>query len=159
MQQEIISKSQRKREMHELQALGAALVELSEAQLREFALDAGLLGAVLEAKRIKSHEARRRQLQYIGRLMRDVDAEPIRARLAALEGNSAESAAKHRRLEAWRERLIADDEALTAFIAEHPSADPQELRTLIRNARKEAQEGKPPRSYRELFRLIKKCSG
>jgi ribosome-associated protein len=159
MQQEIISKSQRKREMHELQALGAALVELSEAQLRDFALDPGLHTAVLEAKRIRSHEARRRQLQYIGRLMRDIDAEPIRARLAALEGHSAESAARHRRLEAWRERLIADDEALTAFIAEHPGAEAQEMRTLIRNVRREAKEGKPPRSYRELFRLIKKCSG
>jgi ribosome-associated protein len=118
-------------------------------------LDARLLGAVLEAKRIKSHEAKRRQIQYIGRLMRDVDPAPIRARMAELEGSSAQATARHRRLEAWRERLIGDDEALTAFAAEHPGADLQTLRTLIRNARKEAKEGKPPRAFRELFRVLK----
>ncbi|HEU4442402.1 MAG TPA: ribosome biogenesis factor YjgA, partial [Burkholderiales bacterium] len=101
------------------------------------------------------HEAKRRQMQYIGRLMRDVDAVPIRARIAELEGSSAQAAARHRRLEAWRERLIGDDETLTAFAAEHPGADLQALRTLIRNARKEASLGKPPHAYRELFRFLK----
>jgi ribosome-associated protein len=152
---EIVSKTRRKREMHELQVLGAALVELPEAQLHAMALDPGLLAAILEAKRIKSHEAKRRQMQYIGRLMRDVDAAPIRARMAELEGSSAQATARHRRLEAWRERLIGDDEALTAFAAEHPGADIQALRALIRNARKEASLGKPPHAYRELFRLLK----
>src|SRR5688572_21691737 len=141
--------------MHELQALGAALAALSEAQLKAMALDEDLLAALLEAKRIKSHEAKRRQMQYIGRLMRDVDPSPIRSRLAELEGNSAQAAARHRRLEAWRERLLGDDEALTAFAAEHPGADLQALRTLIRNARKEASLGRPPRAYRELFRILK----
>jgi len=141
--------------MHELQALGAALVGLPEAQLQEMRLDQRLLEAVLEAKRITAHEGKRRQIQYIGRLMRDVDAEPIRARMAELEGSSAQASARHRRLEAWRERLIADDEALTAFAAEHPGADLQALRALIRNARKEAKEGKPPRAFRELFRILK----
>ena len=112
MDPEIVSKTQRKREMHELQALGEALVELPEAQLRAMALDPGLLAAILEAKRIKSHEAKRRQMQYIGQLMRDVDAAPIRARMAELDGSSAQATARHRRLEAWRERLIGDDEAL-----------------------------------------------
>ncbi|HEX6154491.1 MAG TPA: ribosome biogenesis factor YjgA, partial [Burkholderiales bacterium] len=87
--------------------------------------------------------------------MRDVDPEPIRARMAELEGSSARATARHRRLEAWRERLIADDEALTAFAAEHPGADLQTLRALIRNARKETKEGKPPRAFRELFRVLK----
>ena len=141
--------------MHELQVLGASLVELPEGQLHAMRLEAGLLRAVLEAKRIKSHEAKRRQIQYIGRLMRDVDAEPIRARMAELEGSSAQATARHRRLEAWRERLIGDDEALTAFAAEHPGADLQTLRALIRNARKEAKENKPPRAFRELFRVLK----
>jgi ribosome-associated protein len=152
---DLVSKTRRKREMHGLQALGAALVELPEAQLAEIALEATLLEAVLEAKRIKSHEAKRRQLQYIGRLMREVDAEPIRARLAALEGSSAQAGAAHRRLEAWRERLLSDDGALTRFAAEHPRADLQEIRALIRNARKEQKAGKPPRAYRELFRALK----
>ena len=144
--------------MHELQALGAALVELPEGQVRAMALEQRLLEAVLEAKRITAHEGKRRQIQYIGRLMRDVDPAPIRARMAELEGSSAQANARHRRLEAWRERLIGDDEALTAFAAEHPGADLQALRTLIRNTRKEQQQAKPPRSYRELFRLIKECS-
>jgi ribosome-associated protein len=153
--QEIVSKTRKKREMHELQALGAALAELSESQLKEMRLGEGLLEALLEAKRIRSHEAKRRQMQYIGRLMREVDPAPIRSRLAELEGSSAQATARHRRLETWRERLLGDDEALTAFAAEHPGADLQALRTLIRNAKKEQKEGKPPRAYRELFRVLK----
>jgi len=155
MQDEIVSKTKRKQEMHELQALGAALVELAEPQLVELSLDSRLHEAVLAAKRIKSHEAKRRQMQYIGRLMRGVDPEPIRERLAAIEGYSARASAEHKRLETWRERLLADDEALTEFAAAFPGADLQALRTLIRNARREQQEGRPPRAYRELFRLLK----
>jgi ribosome-associated protein len=90
--------------------------------------------------------------------MREIDAAPLRERLEAMTGHSARAAAQHRRLEAWRERLLADDAALTAFATEHPDADLQALRTLIRNARKEQKEAKPPRAYRELFRLIKECS-
>ena len=155
MDQEIVSKTRKKREMHELQALGAALVELPEAQLKALPIDEQLRAAVLDAKRIRSHEAKRRQIQYIGRVMRDVDPAPIRAALAEIEGGSAQANARHRRLEAWRERLVGDDEALTAFAAEHPGADLQALRALIRNSRKEQKEGKPPRAYRELFRVLK----
>jgi ribosome-associated protein len=152
---EPVSKTRRKREMHALQSLGVDLVALPESQLHEMQLESELLEALLEAKRMRSHEARRRQLQYIGRLMRDVAPEPIRARLSALEGSSAQAAAAHRRLEALRERLLADDAALTRYAAEHPGADLQEIRALIRNARKEQKEGKPPRAYRELFRALK----
>ena len=141
--------------MHELQALGAALVELPEGQVRAMALEQRLLEAVLEAKRITAHEGKRRQIQYIGRLMRDVDPEPIRARMAELEGSSAQATARHRRLETWRTRLIEDDAALTAYAAEHPGADLQMLRTLIRNTRKEQKESKPPHAFRELFRVLK----
>jgi len=141
--------------MTELQTLGAALVELPEGQLQSMQLDAQLLEAVLEAKRITAHEGKRRQIQYIGRLMRDRDPAPIRARMADIEGSSAQATARHRRLEGWRERLIADDEALTAFAAEHPGADLQALRTLIRNTRKEQKESKPPHAFRELFRVLK----
>lgn len=145
--------------MLELQALGAALVDLPESRLSQMQLASELFEAVLEAKRITSHEAKRRQLQYIGRLMREVDPEPIRAQLAAIDGGSAQAAAAHRRLEAWRERLLGDDEALTSFAAEYPAADLQKMRSLIRNSRKEQKEGKPPRAYRELFRFIKECCG
>ncbi len=155
MDEEILSKTKRKQEMHALQALGAALVELSESVLEGMDLDPALLDAVLAAKRITSHEARRRQVQYIGRVMRDLDPEPIRERLAELEGHSARASAQHRRLEALRERLLGDDEALTAFAAEHPGADLQQLRALIRRVRHERDTGKPPRAYRELFRFLK----
>ena len=141
--------------MHELQALGVALTRLSDSQLQSIEIPEHLRAALLEAKRIKSHEAKRRQMQYIGRLMRDVDPAPIRSRLAEVEGHSAQATARHRRLENWRERLLADDEALTAFAAEHPGADLQTLRAAIRNARKEQKEGKPPRAHRELFRILK----
>ena len=156
--QDEISKTQRKKEMLELQSLGAALVDLPQIHLDAISLPENLKGAVLEARRIKTHEGKRRQMQYIGRLMRDVDPAPIRAELEAFTRSSAQSAAAHRRLEAWRERLLADDEALTEFAAEHPGTDLQALRTLIRNSRKEKIEAKPPHSYRELFRFIKECS-
>ncbi len=155
VQDELVSKTRRKREMLELQSLGAALVALPESQLARMQLEAALLQAVMQAKRIKSHEGRRRQLQYIGRLMREVDAAPIRAQLAAVEGSSAQATAAHRRLEGWRERLLSDDEALTAFALEHPGVDLQKIRVLIRNTRKEQKENKPPRAYRELFRVLK----
>ncbi|HEY3075651.1 MAG TPA: ribosome biogenesis factor YjgA [Burkholderiales bacterium] len=155
MQDQLVSKTRRKKEMHELQALGVALVELPESQLATMQIAEELREAVLEAKRIKSHEGRRRQLQYIGRLMRDVDPVPLRAQLDALTGYSAQEAARHRRLEALREKLLADDEALTAYISEHAGADLQALRTLIRNARREQKEGRAPRAFRELFRVLK----
>ena len=150
-----VSKTKRKKEMHELQAIGAELVELPDAQLAKIDMPEALREAVLEAKRIKAHEGKRRQMQYIGRLMRDLDPAPIRERLEALSGQSAQETARHRRLEQLRERLLADDAALTDFVTAHSGADLQELRTLIRNARREQKEGKPPRAYRELFRVLK----
>ena len=141
--------------MLELQDLGKQLVELPEAQVAAMALEPRLEQAVLEAKRMKSHEAKRRQLQYIGRLMRGLDAGPIRERLAVLTGSSAQAAARHRRLEAWRERLLADDAALTEFASQYPGADLQELRSLIRQVRHDRDAGRPLRGYRELFRLLK----
>ena len=152
---EIISKTRRKKDMIALQDLGKQLVELPESQVGAMGLEPRLEEAVREARRMKSHEAKRRQLQFIGRLMREVDPEPIRARLAEVEGHSAQAAARHRRLEAWRERLLADDETLTEFVSQFPGSDLQALRVLIRNARKEQKEGRPPRAYRELFRLLK----
>lgn len=155
MQEEILSKTRRKAEMHELQALGAALLEIPAAHLAALGLPEKLAEAIREAQRISSHEARRRQVQYIGKLMRAVDPEPIRAALAGIEGHSAAARARHRRLEQWRQRLLDDDTALTEFARDHAGADLQVLRTLIRNARKEISEGRPPRAQRELFRLLR----
>jgi ribosome-associated protein len=155
MEAEFVSRTKKKQQVEELQKLGVALVDLPATQLDALGLPALLLAAVREAQRITSHEARRRQLQYIGKLMRKVDPEPVRAALAMIAGQSALARAQQRRLEGWRERLIGDDLALTAFAGEHPGADLQELRTLIRNARKEIAESKPPRAQRELFRVLR----
>jgi ribosome-associated protein len=87
--------------------------------------------------------------------MREVDPAPIRAKLDELTGTSTQASAQHKRLEALRARLLADDEALEHFAATHPSADLPTLRALIRNSRREREEGRPPRAYRELFRLLK----
>jgi ribosome-associated protein len=158
MQGEIPSKTKKKQEMHELQALGAALVELSEAHFGRMALPVELAQAVLEARRVRSHEAKRRQVQFIGRLMRGLDAGPIRAQLAAVTGGSAQERARHKRLEHWRARLLEDEGALTEFAREHAAADLQQLRALIRNARREQAASKPPRAYRELFRVIREAA-
>ncbi len=155
MQEPSLSKTRRKAGMHALQALGAALVELAPAQLEALALPETLAEAVREAKRISSREGRRRQIQYIGRLMREVDSEPVRAALAEIEGSSAAARARHKRLEQWRERLLADDAALTEFARQRPGADLQALRALIRNARKEIAEARPPRAQRGLYRFLR----
>jgi len=158
MEAEFVSRTKKKQQVEELQKLGAALVDLPAVQLDALGLPALLLAAVREAQRITSHGARRRQMQYIGKLMRKVDPEPVRAALAMIGGQSALARARQRRLEGWRECLIGDDLALTAFAGEHPGADLQELRTLIRNARKEIAEAKPPRAQRELFRVLRSFS-
>jgi len=159
MRDEIPSKTKKKQEMHELQKLGAALVQLSPAHLGRISLPDDLAQAVRDARRIRSHEARRRQVQFIGRLMRELDPEPIRAQLAVVEGGSAQARASHQRVEHWRARLMEDEGALTEFARECAGVDLQQLRALLRNARKEQAEGRPPRAYRELFRLIREAAG
>ena len=159
MRDEIPSKTKKKQEMHELQKLGAALVQLSAAHLARISLPEDLAQAVREARRIRSHEGKRRQVQFIGRLMRALDPEPIRAQLAVVEGGSAQARASHQRVEHWRARLMEDEDALTQFARECAGADLQQLRALLRNARKEQAEGKPPRAYRELFRIIREAAG
>ncbi|XLM19867.1 DUF615 domain-containing protein [Chromobacterium piscinae] len=150
-----VSKSQRKRDMDALQDLGRELVELSKDTLKKMQLPEDLLTAVLDYKRFTANGALRRQMQYIGKLMRDVDPEPIREYLKILKGESSEHIAWQHLLERWREKLMADDKALSDFLAAFPEGDPQQLRTLMRNARKELQENKPPKAYRQLYQEIK----
>jgi ribosome-associated protein len=150
-----ISKTQRKREMLELQTLGEDLTALTEAQLAELALPERLLDAVIAAKGITKFGALRRQLQYIGRLMREVDSGAIVARLAAWKGVSREVTAHLHLLERWRERLIADDEAVSELTQAYPACDTQKIRTLIRNARREREAGGAPRSFRALFQELR----
>ena len=149
------SKSQRKRDMHALQGLGEALVELSAERLARIDMPDALRSALLETQRITSHGARRRQLQYVGRLMREVDVEPIREALAALNGASAAETARQHRLERLRERLLDDEATLTEIGNAFPGADLQRLRQLRRSALKEREQNKPPKSFRELFRVLR----
>jgi len=150
-----ISKTRRKNEMNALQDLGAELVKLSRERLEKMDLPERLFKELLEAQRITQRGATRRQMQFIGKLMRDVDAEPIAEQLAAIKGESAASKAEFHALERWRERLLENDAALTEWLSLHPGADIQQMRQLVRNARKEAAENKPPKSSRQLFRLLR----
>lgn len=153
--EEELSKTQRKQIMHDLQELGEALVELPKEKLQQLDLPENLHDAVLEARRISAHGGRRRQLQYVGKLMRTVDTAPIQDKLDQWNGNHAEETARMHRLENWRKRLIEDDAALGDLLTQNPTFDVQHLRTLIRNARREALQSKPPKSSRELFRLLR----
>ncbi|POR45936.1 ribosome-associated protein [Paraburkholderia eburnea] len=155
------SKSQLKREMEALQQLGVALVELPKDALKRMPMTEDLADAVHQARRITDHEGKRRQLQYVGRMMRGLTETEVAALRKAMEEHRGVNKAATARLhwiERTREKLLADDEALTAFIREYPAADPQEGRTLIRNARREQQQAKPPKYFRELFQWIKDVS-
>ncbi len=152
------SKSQRKREANALQDMGKALVDLSKDRLEKMDLPDALRAEVLEAKRITSHGAIRRQMQLIGKLMRDVDAEAIAEQLAEIRGESNAAKAAFHALEQWRDRLLKDDQAATEWLARHPDTDAQQLRQLIRNARREAAENRPPKSSRALFRMLREST-
>lgn len=153
---ELPSKSQRKREMHALQDIGEELVELAAAQLDKLPLPDKLRDAIDQCQQIRAHEARRRQLQFIGRLLRDVDAEPLQVALEQLRQHAKLATQQHHQLERWRDRLIAEgDSALNELLQLHPTADRQQLRQLIRTAQKEAEQNKPPAAARELFRSLR----
>ena len=149
------SKSQKKREMTALQDVGAELVELSRDQLAKIDIPDDLRDAVRDAQRFTKHEARRRQMQFIGRLMRDLDAAPIRAALDEIRGVSAAATARQHALERLRTRLLEDEIVLGEIARNHPGADIQHLRQLRRNALKEHLQNKPPRAFRELFRVLR----
>lgn len=137
-----------------LQELGTTLVALDPGRLAALDLPEPLADAIAQARSIVKHEARRRQLQYIGRLMRDVDPSPIRAALDRIDAVSHAERARFAAAERWRERLLADDPALAEFVAEHPDADRTEFATLVREARAERAGGRPPHRFRALFRRI-----
>ncbi|ULJ59600.1 ribosome biogenesis factor YjgA [Wielerella bovis] len=152
---EWVSKTQKKKQMDELQDLGVELTHLSNETLKKISLPEDLYEAIREYKKITSNGAIKRQRQYIGRLMRDVDAAPIRDFLAKLKGDNQAHNAFLQRVEQARSRLLEQDDALTQFIADYPYADVSVLRTLIRNARKEQQENKPPKNFRALYQELK----
>lgn len=127
------SKTQRKNQMLALQKLGQALVELPSAQLALIPLDASLADAIAAARSIKSHEAKRRQLQYIGKLMREIDPLPIQTALDAVQFKNQKSKAKFHLVERWRDKLLAEgDVKLQEFMDQYPQADAQHIRQLLR---------------------------
>lgn len=157
------SKTQRKQEMHELQDLGPELLKLNAAQLDGLAMDERLREALREHGRMPTREARRRHLQFIGRLLRETDAEPVRRGLVAIRAGEARVLAEAER---WREALLDDDGAMTAWVEQFPDCQVQALRQLVRQARRElAQldaahpEGAAPRgnsrAYKTLFQVLR----
>lgn len=149
------SKTKIKKQMHELRDLGKELTELSKDQVAQLDLPESLQDAIREMRNINSFGAQRRQIQYIGKLMRNVDPAPIIAKLDAWKGKSQNHTAYMHLLERWRDRLMEPGNALTELLAAYPQADAQRLRTLIRNAHKELELQKPPKNYREIFQVLR----
>lgn len=144
--------------MQALQDLGEQLVALPRDRLAKLPLDDSLRDAIVEFGKLNTHEARRRQMQYIGRLMRDADTGPIAEAIAAFAGTSRADTARLHRIEDLRDRLLADDSVLSEIGNDYPGTDLQRLGQLRRNALRERDRGGPPRSYREIFQLLKEIT-
>ncbi|QYF95801.1 DUF615 domain-containing protein [Massilia sp. PAMC28688] len=155
------SKSELKRQMNELQKLGEELVAAPRDRVKRVPMPEDVRDAILMCQTITNHEGRRRQTQYVGKMMRTLDEEEVAVIQRTIDSwkgmSKADTAALHA-LERRREKLLADDKALTVLLAEHSELDGQHLRTLIRNARKEQAENKPPKAYREIFQILKDLS-
>lgn len=152
------SKSQLKREMTALQDLGEELVSQPKDRVMRVPMPEDVREAILECQKIKDHEGRRRQMQFVGKKMRTLEEDEVTAIQKVIDSwkgaSKSETAAMHA-LEKRRDKLLADDKALTELKEQYPQADVQQLRTLIRNARKEQAENKPPKAYREIFQILK----
>jgi ribosome-associated protein len=148
------SKSERKRAMHDLQELGEALIDLDPGRLAALDLPERLADAIAQARGITKHEGRRRQLQFVGKLMRDVDAAPIKAALMEWQRGSNAARARFARLEHWRDRVLAEPDGLAHFLAAYPDADHATLAALVNDARAERSRGLPPHKSRALFRAL-----
>lgn len=152
-----VSKSAVKREMERWQALGERLTELNPSVWADLPITEKLHQALAETKRHKQHGARRRHLQYIGRLMRDENVEGIQEKLDLMDPSSEAYGRRQRQFELWRTRLVNEADALNDYIEQYPEVDRQQLRNLIRNAQKEVagENGKPGNAYKKLFQFIK----
>jgi ribosome-associated protein len=149
------SKTKIKKQMLALQNIGEQLADLNKDQLKELELPENLRDAINEVKKMTKFGAINRQMQYIGRLMRDVDTVPIIAKLEVWNGTSKQHITWLHQVENWRDRLLAEPDALTELLAAYPQSDAQRLRALIRNALKEKELLKPPKSFRELFQVLR----
>ena len=155
------SKSELKRQMTVLQKLGEELVNEARDRVKRVPMPEDVRDAILECQLIKDHEGRRRQLQYVGKKMRTLDEEEVAAiqrTIDSWKGLSKADTANMHAMERRRDKLLADDKALTVLLSENPELDVQHLRTLIRNARKEQAENKPPKAYREIFQILKEIA-
>ncbi|MDY0975404.1 ribosome biogenesis factor YjgA [Massilia sp. CFBP9012] len=152
------SKSELKRQSNELQKLGEQLVEAPRDRVKRVPMPEDIRDVILETQTITNHEGRRRAMQFVGKKMRTLDEEEvaiIQRTIDSWKGASKAETASLHALERRREKLLADDKALTVLLEENPELDVQHLRTLIRNARKEVAESKPPKAYREIFQILK----
>ncbi|MFZ6674482.1 ribosome biogenesis factor YjgA [Undibacterium sp. Rencai35W] len=152
------SKSQLKRESDALQKLGQELIDQPRDRVKRVPMPEDVRDAILECQTIKDHEGRRRQLQFVGKKMRTLDEAEvalIQKTIDSWKGKSKSDTAAMHALERKREKLLTDDKALTELLEQNPELDVQHLRTLIRNARKEQAENKPPKAYREIFQILK----
>ncbi|MDF2155649.1 ribosome biogenesis factor YjgA [Vibrio sp. CAU 1672] len=153
-----VSKTEMKRDMEELQKLGEELVSLKPAVLEKFPLSDDLREAIADAQRFKN-EARRRQLQYIGKLMRHEDPEPIQAALDKVRNKHSQATAALHKLETLRDRVVEEgDSAISDVMELYPEADRQRLRQLARQAAKEKKAGKPAKAFREIFQILKELN-
>lgn len=152
------SKTELKRLSDALQALGKELVEAPRDRVKRVPMPDDVRDVILECQNINNHEGRRRQMQFVGKKMRTLSEEEVAIIKRTIEGwkgaSKADTAALHA-LERRRDKLLVDDKALTVLLEEAPHLDVQHLRTLIRNARKEQAENKPPKAYREIFQILK----
>jgi ribosome-associated protein len=153
------SKTQLKQKSHALQELGVAVSELSAERFAAIDMPDNLRDAIEIYRKTRSHEGRRRQMQYVGKLMRKADEDVLREAVAAATLGSAKETLALHDTERWRAQLMADDDAMTRWLAEHPDTDTQQLRSLVRAARRDAAalapEARQPKSFRELFLFIK----
>ncbi len=153
---ELISKSQLRRDALELKSLAARLIKLSPARLALVPLDEQLRDAVDEAQHIRSNVARKRQMQFVAKLLRRIDAEPLMLAIDGFDNEARQLNARHHRAEAWRDHLLeTGDPAVGELLGQRRDADAQVIRQLIRNARRETNQGKPPAAARALFRMLR----
>ncbi len=151
------SKTQLKKEAHDLQELGEALAELPADRLEGLKIEERLRDAIAELRRTRSFEGKRRQLQYIGKLMKFEEVEPLREAVASFKLGSAKDTLALHQAEYWRDQLLAEEDAFERWLKEYPDTDGQQMRSLVRSARKEKLEpgARHGRAYRDLFQMIK----
>lgn len=153
------SRSQRKRDAEALQKLGEELTTLKDSELAQFDLPENLLKAIQDARKISSHGGLKRQRQYIGKIMRSIDAASVTSKLDELRHRHEINSGHFKKLEHWRDRILTEgNKAIDELVIEFPQADRQMLRQLQRNSQKEHDAGKPPAAARQLFKYLRQLA-